>query len=69
MVNKGTGGSGQDKAVGILSAAVWILAALLVLVVLDLSYWWAQQEKIIADRKIVKLKRELEICKKEQESE
>jgi hypothetical protein len=69
MGNKGTGGSGQDKTVGILRVIVWILTALLVAVVMELSYWWASEEKIIADRKISKLKRELEICRREQDNE
>ena len=69
MVNKGTGGSGQDKTVGILTVTIWILTALLVAVVMELSYWWASEEKIIADRKISKLKRELEICRREQDNE
>lgn len=69
MVNKGTGRSGQDKAVGILRITVWILTALLVAVVMELSYWWATEEKVIADRKIDKLKRELEICRREKDNE
>jgi len=69
MATKGTGGSGQDKTVGILRITVWILTALLVAVVMELSYWWATEEKVIADRKISKLKRELEICKREQDNE
>jgi hypothetical protein len=69
MGNKGTGGSGQDKTVGILRVTIWILTALLVAVVVELSYWWASEEKIIADRKISKLKRELEICRREQDNE
>jgi len=69
MVNKGTGGSGQDKTVGILTVTIWILTALLVAVVMELSYWWASEEKVIADRKINKLKRELEICRREQDNE
>ena len=67
MVNKGTGGSGQDKAVGILRVTIWILLALLVTLVIFLSYWWAEQEKAISDRKIKRLKNELEICRREQE--
>lgn len=69
MVNKGTGGSGQDKTVGILRVTIWILTALLVAVVMELSYWWAEQEKAISDRKINRLKRELEICRREQDNE
>jgi hypothetical protein len=55
--------------VGILRVTIWILTALLVAVVVELSYWWASEEKIIADRKISKLKRELEICRREQDNE
>jgi hypothetical protein len=69
MGNKGIGGSGQDKAVGLLRLAVWILTALLVSVVIELSYWWASQEKIIADQKIERIKNELKICRKEKENE
>jgi hypothetical protein len=69
MVNKGASGSGQDKAVGLLRLAVWILTALLVSVVIELSYWWASQEKIIADQKIGRIKNELKICRKEKENE
>ena len=69
MVNKGTGRSGQDKAVGILRITVWILTALLVAVVMELSYWWATEEKVIADRNIDKLKREFEICRREKDNE
>ena len=69
MVTKGTGRSGQDEEVGILNAAVWILAALLVAVVVELSYWWATQEKKLADQKIERIKNELKICRKEKENE
>ena len=69
MVTKGTGRSGQDEEVGILNAAVWILIALLVSVVIELSYWWASQEKIIAEQKIERIKNELKICRKEKENE
>ena len=69
MVTKGTGRSGQDEEVGILNAAVWILVALLVSVVIELSYWWATQEKIIAEQKIERIKNELKICRKEKENE
>ena len=69
MVTKGTGRSGQDKAVGLLRLAVWILTALLVSVVIELSYWWASQEKIIAEQKIERIKNELKICRKEKENE
>ena len=69
MVTKGTGRSGQDEAVGILNAAVWILVALLVSVVIELSYWWATQEKKLADQKIERIKNELKICRKEKENE
>jgi len=69
MGNKGAGGGGQDKTVGLLRLAVWILTALLVSVVIELSYWWASQEKIIAERKIEKIKRELEICRREKGNE
>ena len=69
MATNATGRGGQDKTVGVLSAAVWILATILVAVVMELSYWWATQEKIIADKKIDKLKRELEICRREKENE
>jgi hypothetical protein len=55
--------------VGLLRLAVWILTALLVSVVIELSYWWASQEKIIAERKIEKIKRELEICRREKGNE
>jgi uncharacterized membrane protein affecting hemolysin expression len=54
---------------GILRVTIWILLALLVAVVMELSYWWATEEKVIADRKISKLKRELEICRREQDNE
>ena len=69
MVTKGTGRSGQDEEVGILNAAVWILVALLVAVVVELSYWWATQEKKLADQKIERIKNELKICRKEKENE
>ena len=69
MVTKGTGRSGQDEEVGILNAAVWILVALLVSVVIELSYWWATQEKKLADQKIERIKNELKICRKEKENE
>jgi len=69
MGNKGAGGSGQDKTVGLLRLAVWILTALLVSVVIELSYWWASQEKIIAEQKIERIKNELKICRKEKENE
>ena len=69
MVNRGTGGGRQDKAVGVLSAAVWVLTAMLVAVVITGSYWWAQQENVISKRKIDRLKRELEICRKEMDDE
>jgi hypothetical protein len=55
--------------VGLLRLAVWILTALLVSVVIELSYWWASQEKIIADQKIERIKNELKICRKEKENE
>jgi hypothetical protein len=54
---------------GFLNAAVWILVALLVSVVIELSDWWASQEKIIADQKIERIKNELKICRKEKENE
>ena len=69
MVTKGTGRSGQDEEVGLLRLAVWILTALLVSVVIELSYWWASQEKIIAEQKIERIKNELKICRKEKENE
>ena len=69
MVTKGTGRSGQDEEVGILNAAVWILVALLVSVVIELSYWWASQEKKLAEQKIERIKNELKICRKEKENE
>ena len=54
---------------GVLSAAVWVLTAMLVAVVITGSYWWAQQENVISKRKIDRLKRELEICRKEMDDE
>jgi len=69
MGNKGAGRSGQDEAVGSLNAAGWILVALLVAVVIELSYWWATQEKKLADQKIERIKNELKICRKEKENE
>jgi preprotein translocase subunit SecG len=55
--------------VGFLNAAVWILVALLVAVVIELSYWWATQEKKLADQKIERIKNELKICRKEKDNE
>jgi uncharacterized membrane protein affecting hemolysin expression len=55
--------------VGVLSAAVWVLTATLVAVVVVGSYWWAQQENVISKRKIDRLKRELEICRKGMDNE
>jgi len=69
MVTNATGRSGQDEAMGFLNAAIWILVALLVAVVIELSYWWASQEKKLADQKIERIKNELKICRKEKENE
>ena len=69
MVTNATGRSGQDEAMGFLNAAIWILVALLVAVVIELSYWWAAQEKKLADQKIERIKNELKICRKEKENE
>lgn len=65
MRDSSAGSGGHDKAIRYLSIAAIVLTILLEVGTIFGARWWALEERRLATRKIDKLQKELEMCKRE----
>lgn len=65
MRDKTSGERGYGEEIRYLSIAAIVLTVLLVLTIILGARWWALEERKLAVEKINRLKKELEICKRD----